>query len=487
MPSLHTRYFSAMYLFTMLLFTSAFAALLGGCAVPEHNAPKIIEPVLLGLQQSTTTAWPKENWWNDFHDTQLEQLIERALSDSPSIKIAQARVDLAQQDARITRAVNQPQLGLNASVSRDRHSENGNYPPPTGDSTSTQARITLDFSYEFDFWGRQRAELASALKQVDVERAEQASARLILSTAIAQNYFSLQALLSEQALLEQSLQRHEKIMQLMQLRVQRGLVNRAELDVATARFADTQCEAAAAQSTIASTTHALAALCGVGPEQLPPIEIRSAESTNAPPSNIPIPADLLARRPDVIAQRLRVEAATSDVTAAKADFYPNIDLRGFFGVQSVGVDRLFNSSSREWSFGPALHLPLFNRDALRAQLGARHANYDLAVEQYNDSILQAIRETADAGTTLQSLAVQREALERSLGAQQRVHAIALDRYRRGLGNQLDALQSELVVLNQQRTALALQNETQLARLALIKALGGGYDARDEQITGRMNK
>jgi len=470
------------------LFAVAIVVLINGCTDfgQSHETAQALSPEQIGLRAASDIAWPNEQWWRAFDDQQLSQLIDTALTGSPSIKIAQARLRFAQQAAVATRASNQPQLGLSASISREHFSENGIYPPPIGGSTVTQASTALDFSYEFDFWGRQRAELASALKQIDVERAEQASAQLVLAVAVAENYFSIQRLLAEQALLNQTLAHREHIVRLMQMRVQRGLASQAELETPNAALANTQREVAALDAAIASEKYRLAALCGIGVEQLPSIAAQTNENAVITPPHAALPADLLARRPDIIAQRLRVEAAGKDIVAAKAEFYPNIDLSGYFGLQSLGIGELFKSGSRDWGIGPALHLPLFNRDGLRAQLGARYANYDLAVEQYNQSILLAVRETADAGTQLQALAIQREALVRSVQAQQRLQMIADTRYRRGLGNQVESLAAAIDLLTQQRAAIDLQNEQLRAQLLLIKALGGGSNtaamARDEMKT-----
>ena len=453
----------------------ALSALVGCASTTKTSAAaKPVAAEQLGLTAANAVQWPAADWWLAFDDAQLNRLIAIARIDSPSLKIAQARVEQAQQYAIATRAINQPDISANAQITRQRYSENYIYPPPFGGSINNEARGTLDFFYEFDFWGKQRATLESALKQIDIERADSAAAQLVLATAVAQNYFSLQRDFADATLAEQLRTQRAAIAHLLQLRVERGLSSKAELQTPLALLAGAEQQLAAAQQAIDLDRHQLAALCGRSADTLPTITSVTTSDT-ALPTPTALPADLLARRPDIAAQRLRVEAASKDIVAAKADFYPNIDLSAFFGAQALGTSALFKNGSRIWGVGPALHLPLFNRDSLRAQLGARYADYDLAVEQYNQSVLDAVRETADAGTLNQSLNVQRGAAEAALAALQRARIAAETRYRQGLSNQLELLNADIVLLDQQRTLLALHENQLQARLALIKALGGGYN------------
>jgi NodT family efflux transporter outer membrane factor (OMF) lipoprotein len=201
-----------------------------------------------------------------------------------------------------------------------------------------------------------------------------------------------------------------------------------------------------------------------------------------------LPADLLGRRADIVAQRLRIEVANADITVANAEFYPNVDLTAFFGFQSLGTSDLLKSGSRTYGAGPALHLPIFNRSSLRANLGAREADYDLAVAEYNQTVLDAVRDAADQGTALRSLAQQRAAADNSLAALQRAHDLSQLRYQRGLVNRLEVLDSEAALLTQQRALAALRERELQASLGLIKALGGGYaaPATAQNITGEQN-
>ncbi len=454
----------------------ALALSIGGCADATRNIhTTAIAPSQLGLTEDAAPIdWPAPQWWQLFADNQLDALIAQALTGSPSLNIAAARVRQAQEAALATRATREPEVGLNGKVDRQRYSENYIFPPPLGGSTVTDARLALDFSYEFDFWGKQRATVNAALKQLEVQQTELAASQLMLSIAVAQSYFSLQHSVEELALAQALVQQREATLKLQKLRAERGLISRGDIQTPTAQAADAHRVLAASEQRIAVLKHQLAALTGQGADALrdfkptPPAN----DFAMSPPQQLP--ADLLARRADIIAQRLRIEAASQDVEAARADFYPNIDLNAYLGLQSLGTENLLQSSSKIYGAGPAVHLPIFNRDKLRAQLGARFADYDIAVAQYNDSVLAAVREAADASSNLRALSQQRSAAEASLQALQQARTIAELRYRRGFGNYLDVLSADGALLAQQRSVAAIHDDQRQATLALIKALGGGY-------------
>jgi len=452
------------------------ASLCAGCAGMGDNKAqaKLIEPQQAGLNNPTPSPdWPAADWWRLFGDAQLDKLIETADAGNPSIGIAEARVRQAQQAAAFVGADTDPNLALNGNLNRQRYSENYIYPAPLGGGHVTDARLALDFSYEFDFWGRQRAAIDAARERVDVELAERESARLVLAVAVTQTYLALQRSMEELELAQATVQQRSALHAISEKRVARGLASRVEADPQVAELAAARQNVAAAQQNIDVLKHQLAALTGQGPDALAgmaPPRARVA-SLRVPAA---LPADLLGRRADVVAQRLRVEAASKDISAAKADFYPNIDLSAFFGFQSLGTDDLLKASSRTYGIGPALHLPIFNRNTLRAQLGSRYADYDLAVEQYNQTVLDAARAVADQGATLKALEQQRKDADIALAARQNTYDLAHMRRQRGLASELEVLNAETALLAEKQTQVALREREQQAALGLIKALGGGY-------------
>ena len=185
-------------------------------------------------------------------------------------------------------------------------------------------------------------------------------------------------------------------------------------------------------------------------------------------------ADLLGRRADVVAARWRVEAAAQGVAAARADFYPDINLNASIGLSALGLDRLLNLGSRQYSVGPALSLPLFDGGALRAQLQGRAAEADAAVAAYNAAVLDAAREVADAASALRSLALQQAEQAHAQAAAADAFVLAQQRYQAGLGNRLPVLQADALLLAQRAQTTDLQARQLDAQAMLALALGGGW-------------
>lgn len=474
-PSLH-RFHPRLLLLPVLIVATLG---LGGCvSSSDKTQATAVQAQQLGLDDAAQIQWPDAQWWKTFADPQLDGLIAQAVANSPSMEIASARVRQAQQAAVAARAIKDPSVALNAQVNRQRYSENYIYPDPPGGDFVTDSRVALDFTYEFDFWGGQRATITGARQQLAAEQAERAAAELVLSISVAQSYFSLQHSAIETALSETLVNQRAATLKLMQLRAQRGLISSGDTETPTAQLADAQRALAASRQRSDLYRHQLAALTGQGPEALRDLQLPTASlvmpgaASIAPPPQLP--ADLLARRADIVAQRLRIDSTSSDIDVARAAFYPNIDLNAFAGMQSLGTRDLFESGSKTYGIGPALHLPIFNRNNLRAQFGTRLADYDLAVAQYNDRVLTAAREAADASSNLRALDQQRRAADTSLEALQRARDVAELRHRQGLGNYLDVLTADTSLLAQQRLVAALRDDQLQATLALIKALGGGY-------------
>jgi len=441
-----------------------------------HSVP--IEAASLDLKSTSGTSesntWPTLHWWDEFNDPQLDRLISAALADSPSLKLAEARIRRAQQTAAFVAAAQGPGIALNAETTRERLPENYIFPPPLGGSTQSDSRVALDFAYEFDFWGKHRAAINSAAKQAQALAAEAESAKLVLSLAVTRTYVQLQRRYEELAIAQDTLKQRKAISGVVAARIRSGLDNRSEMDLPSARISSSNLDIAGVEENITLLKHQLAALTGQGPsaaEKITPPRL-SGNPALAAPRDLPI--DLLGRRPDIVAQRLRIEASSEAITATKAEFYPNVNLTAFFGFQSIGLDRLFDMSSRTIGAGPAFHLPIFKAGQLRADVATKYAEYDIAVEQYNQTVIDSVREVADQGATLRAIARQRQASAETLTSLQRAYDVALVRYRSGLTSQLTLLNTESDLLAQRRIDIELHERERQAVLTLIRALGGGY-------------
>lgn len=471
--------------FTRLLpraVAAALAAVLAGCASPGPQAPtaQVLKPAQLGLpaaapSNAAAPAAVPAQWWQSLGDPALDALIQRALADQPSLKVAAARLQRAQAGVDAAGAAGQPQLGVGADATRQRFTEHGLYPPPIAGSYRTLANAQLEGSWELDFFGRHREELAAATGQARAAQADLDAARSLLASTVARQWVQLGRLLEQRELALRTLAQREEMLALTRQRAQAGLDSQVEQRQAEGAPPDTRLQLEQLDEQIALTRHALAALSAQ-----PPLALAAAEPLrgNAFKLSWPadVPADLLARRADVAAARARVEAATGDVAAARALFYPNINLRAFAGLSSIGLDKLLRPSSAQFGVGPALHLPLFDAGRLRANLNVHAADLNAAVESYNATVLDAVRDVADQLGTLDAIARQQAQQARAQAAAEATYALALQRHRAGIGSLLLVLNAESAVLAQRRSATDLRARALDTQIALIKALGGGYAA-----------
>jgi NodT family efflux transporter outer membrane factor (OMF) lipoprotein len=465
--------------FCPLLLSIGF--LLAGCASYsgiQGEAHPLVPQSLAFDQNPGGGDWPREDWWTMFGDPKLGALVRQALEGNPSLRAAEARVRAARALADAAGASLYPRLDLDASATRQRISRNDIYPPPFGGSWVNQGRIALDFNYEFDFWGKHRAELEAALGEVRAVSADAAQARLVLATAVAQTYFQTQTDLAALAVARQTLADREGLVELNRLRASRGLEAGVVVRQSDQQIASSHVEVSAADTAVQLDRHQLAALLGLGPDA--PLEVEPALRPYAEALALPanLPADLLARRPDIAAQRWRVESAAAQIGAARADFLPNVNLAAFvgFGATAVHGLNLTGGGSAIAGVGPALHLPIFDAGHLRANLRGRYGEYDAAVEQYNQALVDALRQVADQITAARAVQQQLADQANALAAAEDAYRLTLDRYRAGLTSYLDVLVNEERVLAERLNRVRLQGSSLALAVGTIRALGGGYHA-----------
>jgi NodT family efflux transporter outer membrane factor (OMF) lipoprotein len=443
-------------------------------ATPAIAPENLIAKRTLAGATLSPAAWPTDTWWSGYGDPQLDALIDEAFAGSPSLEIAQARLRAAQAQATRARAARAPTAAINGEVTKQRFPEHGVYPPPFAGSYVTDARLALDFSYDIDFWGRNREALESARAGVQAAEADKAAARLALAVAVARAYFELDLSYAFYDVATANLAQQNSILELTRQRVAAGLENAARVKQSEGQVALVRAGVDFTQSNIDVTRNALAALVGVGPDR--GLDLQRPHLTA--PTNIALPSalpvDLLGRRPDVAAARWRVESAARGVAASEAAFYPNVNLVAFAGLQAVGLSKLFDAGDAIVGGGPALSLPVFNRGELRGALQAQQAQYDLAVGQYNQSLIDSIHEVADVMANWSATDKETQDARTALESAQRSYELTRERYSAGLDNYLSVLSAE----NQVFTAQALLAQLQSRRLSvsadLVRSLGGGY-------------
>ena len=434
------------------------------------------EPAETGAQ-AQFADWPKTGWWQGFGDEQLDQLVEHALEESPNVTIAAKRLEQARANAEAAKAAIYPQINGNASVARQRLSENSFYPPPYGGSYQTLADASVNASWDLDFWGKNRNALKAALSETQARQAEQQAARLMVSTAVVRTYFQLAQAFQQQSLAERALNERKQELKLIQDRLQTGLDTNLELNQGRGSLAAAEVDMESARANVALARHALATLSAENPQALQTLQpALPAMDIQALPADVPV--DIIGRRPDLAAARARVDAATSGIAATKAEFYPNINLSAFIGLSSFGLGEFMNFGSRVLGAGPAIHLPIFDAGRLRANLKSKNADLDIAIASYNQTLLEAVQDVADQITSLDTVHKQVQKQEAALQAAEEAYRLANLRYKAGLSPYLNVLSAEDQVLRERSRALGLKARRLDLNIALIKSLGGGYAALD---------
>lgn len=431
-----------------------------------------IDPQRLGLAQQDI-AWPDAQWWRRYGDPQLDQLVEEALAGSPTLAAAQARLAQANSAVARARAPLLPRVDANYSLTREHLSKDYIYPAPLGGSVVSDNRLALDFSYDLDFWGRNRALLQAAVSQREAASADAQAARNLLARGMVRSYLNLQNAFAQHAVLERTVQQRSDVLELTRGRERAGLDTQVEVKQAESALAAARVDLTQEETTIAQLRNQVAALAAAGPARgkaLQPVKL------TAPSGVLPaaVPLELLGHRPDVTAARWRAAAARHQIDAAKAEFYPNVNLVAFAGFQALGTGQLLGSGARMAGFGPAVTLPIFHGGELNANLAGRRADADVAVSDYNQAVLTAVQQTADALDALRLIDREKQEQRQAREAIDAAYDVAVQRYKAGMGDYLSVLIAQNSVLAQARLDTDLQVRAYQLDADLAYALGGGY-------------
>jgi multidrug efflux system outer membrane protein len=463
---------------TILAVAAAVAIALAGCASvpPDRNA--LARRDIAGAELSANIklaqeGWPQAQWWTAYHDEQLNAIIKQALASGPSLEVAAAHIGSARSS--LSRSV--ADLGIsgavNGNANRQRYSGTGLFPAPIGGAWFTEETLRLDLRYNFDWWGKNRAQVSAAVGELNAGRAAYAEAEQALAASIAQSYFRLQGAWARLANTDQLAATQEALVQDRAKRIARGLANADEQRAAEAELNLIRKQQAQLKADIEHEREALRALAGADNTALADLKpVAVSPAPHALPARLGM--ELLARRPDLQAARWKLEASLSKIDAAKAAFYPDVNLTGSIGLNSVKAEDLLQLASRTLYIGPSVSLPLFDSKRLDAQLDGARTNRNERIAEYNQTIVEAVREVAQGGAQLQGIdqqIVQQSAATALARAQL---ASAQARMDRGLANNSSVLNARLSLLKQRDADLYLQQVQLLAEVALTNALGGGY-------------
>lgn len=455
--------------------------LLSGCLPTLGPRPEPKPVTVYRAEQSFTAAegpWPEEDWWAAYGDSQLDRLISEALEGSPDLRIAQARILQAEAIAKQAGAALLPRVDAQGSASELRQSLNQGFPEsfqsflPHG--WHSQGRLAANFDYELDLFGKNRAEFAAATSEVDAARIDAAATRLSLSTAVAESYARFVELSADQGAVKEALRIRRESAALVTSRYEQQLENGGEVAQAEARVDAAQADLDVINGQLARQRNLIAALIGAGPDRGLEIAVRAGPQIRAFGVPKDLAAGLLGRRPDVVAARLRVEAAAKRIEVARADFYPNINLAGFIGQQSLPISSLLSAQSIVGQVGPAISLPLFDGGRREAAYRGTHARYDEAVADYDKTLIAVLQEVADALADARELASELANSRAALAHSEDAYKIATLRYRGGLSRYLDVLTAEDTDVVEKRRVATLEVRAFSVDIALVNAVGGGF-------------
>ncbi len=418
-------------------------------------------------------GWPQAQWWTAYHDEQLNALIKQALASGPTLEVAAAQIGTASSTLQRTAADVGVDISAYANANRQRYSGTGLFPAPIGGTWFTAETLRLDARYNFDWWGKNRAQVAAAVGELTAGRAAYAQAEQALAAAVAQSYFRLQGAWARLANTEQLATAQTALAQDKAKRIARGLANADEQRGAELELNLIRKRQAELRADIGREREALRALVGADSSALADLK---PQPLNATPHALParLGIELLARRPDLQAARWKLEASLSRIDAAKAAFYPDVNLTGSIGLDTVKLENLLQAASRTLYIGPTLTLPLFDSLRLDAQLDSARTSRNERIAEYNQAVIDAVRDVAQDGVQLQGIEQQIAQQAQATGLARAQMASAQARLDHGLADRGSVLNAQLALLRQRDADLYLQQVQLLAEVALTNALGGGY-------------
>lgn len=472
------------------LISTAMSALplvlsLTGCA-PSHDVNAGITPYTPAMSVSSTlpaalqNGWPQSQWWKQYQDPQLDALITRALINAPDLKVAQQRITLAEAQARMAEAADGPAVNFSSDVERQKMSAEGLMGPfaltdPAAGTTGpwyTNGTFGLTAGWDLDLWGKNRAEVEGRIGLVRARNAELQQAQQLLASSVARLYWEWQTEAALKTVLHDIEQQQEAIVAVDRELYQQGItssVEGAETDISAGKTQQKLAEVAGNMKIIEARLLALT----------------NGQSSTLALHSVPLPAvqtkmpaslgyELLARRPDLQAAHWYIEASLKEVDAAKAAFYPDINLMAFLQQDALHLSDLFRHSAQQMGVTAGLTLPIFDSGRLNANLDIASAQNGLSIANYNKAVVDAVNQVARSATQVETLMEKNARQKQVQQDASRIVALAEARLKAGLIAGSRVNQARIPALEEQINGLTLQGQWLDASIQLTSALGGGY-------------
>lgn len=472
-------------------FALVGASLLAACTVgPDYKRPAATTAATYKELEGTgwKTAEPadariRSAWWEVYNDPALNSLEQQVASANQNVQAAQARFRAARAQVEQFRSQFFPVVTANGGYSRARSSENVKFKSTAG-KTLNDWIVGADATWEPDLWGRVSRSVEGARANAQASAADAQSALLSMQAELATDYFELRGIDREKQLLDDTIAAYKEAVELTQNRYKGGIATDADVAQAQTQLRTTQAQAIDLGVQRAQLEHAIAILIGQTPSTFSlPVAPLVAVPAVAP---VGVPSTLLERRPDIASAERQMVDLNAQIGVATAAYFPNLILSVTGGLEATNFSDWLLAPARFWSLGPTLAGTLLDFGGRAAKKAEAQANYDEGIAQYRQTVLTAFGQVEDNIAALRVLEQEAQAQDDAVSAAQRSLAIVSNRYKNGAITYLDVVVAQTTALTNEREAVSIARRRMAASVALIKALGGGWDATslptDEQLT-----
>lgn len=416
-----------------------------------------------------------DNWWESFGDATLVNLIRLAEEHNYDLKAALSRIEASRQTMLSTRSGYFPKIGISGGWNRERDSGSEG-PTDYKPETDTYYNLGINASWEIDVFGRIREKTKAMRANWNVSKADFNSAMIGVCSQMAQYYITLRTYQEQLEVALDHIDSQEKVVNLTEARYEAGLVS--QLDVLQARMVleSTKATIPGLNNSISQTINAIATLCGIYPEQLPAeVTVHGSLPECKVFTNLGIPADLIRRRPDIIAAQYNLDALAAQVGIARKDYLPTLAINGSVGTSSHKLNGMFKSNSWSYSVSPQISWTVFDGLARRYAVAEAKANLQSAVESYNQTVIGAVQDVNKYITRYSSLneeiALDSEVCDIAF----KTLELAVERYKLGLSDFTNVANAQMNVLNYINTLITARSNSISTLVSLYASLGGGWN------------
>ncbi|MFV7281804.1 multidrug resistance outer membrane protein MdtQ [Citrobacter cronae] len=461
--------------------------LIAGCA-PMHDDRQSLSQqtpaanVDSALPAALKNGWPDSQWWKAYHDPQLNALIDSTLRNSPDMQVAEQRIQLAEAQAKAVEAQDGPEIDFSADVERQRMSAEGLMGPfaitdPAAGTTGpwyTNGTFGLTAGWNLDLWGKNRAEVTARIGAVKAREAEREQTRQLLASGVSRLYWEWQTQAALKSVLTQIKNEQQNVITVDRQLYQNGItssVEGVETDIDSSKtdqqLNDVNGKMKVIEARLSALTNSQSTVLKLHTSKLPTVESQL-------PSQLGY--SLLARRPDLQAAHWYIESSLSSIDAAKAAFYPDVNLMAFLQQDALHLSDLFRHSAQQMGVTAGLTLPIFDSGRLNANLDITKAQSNLTVANYNKAVVDAVNDVARAASQVETLAQKNQHQQQIEHDAQRVVGLAQARFNAGIIAGSRVSEAKIPALREQCNGLVLQGQWLDASIQLTSALGGGYHA-----------